>query len=181
MLLGEAESGCVSLLDVLGDLDAVELNVAVAGEVGADATVGTVGSAAARDGSLNNDVADNAVVNVQLLRLSVGTEVDQKLTNALDGLLGPATLASLESLALSVTADTTVVASERNDLSVLENVVHVLDRLLQFPALDAASHIVSVLVVGAKVTNSALRRYKNEKRTESETDDPRCAHRRYRQ
>ena len=153
----------------------------VGGKVWADTTVSTVGSSTTRDGSLDNDVADNTVVNVELGRLSVGAKVDQELAHALNGLLGPATLASLESLALSVTADTTVVASERNDLSVLENVVHVLDRLLQFPALDAASHIVSVLVVGAKVTYSALRRYKNEKRTESETDDPRCAHRRYRQ
>ena len=146
--------------------------MAVAGEVGADATVGAVSSAAARDGSLDNDVADNTVVNVELGRLSVGAKVDQELAHALNGLLGPATLASLESLALGVAADTTVVASERNDLSVLDTVVHVLDRLLQFPALNAACHIVSVLVVGTEVTNSALRRYKKERRRESDTADP---------
>ena len=91
---------------------------------------------AARDGSLNNDVADNAVIDVQLGRLSVGTKVDQELTNALDGLLGPATLAGLESLALGMTANTSCIASERNDLLVLQNVVHVGDCLLEAPSLD---------------------------------------------
>ena len=165
MLLGEAESGSISLLDVLGDLGGVELNVAVAGEVRADATVGAVSSAAAGDGSLHDDVGDHAVINVELGRLGVGAEVDEELTNALDSLLGPATLASLEGLALSVAADTTVVASEGDDLSVLKSSVHILDRLLELPALHGTSHIVSVLVVGTEITNSALSRYKKDKKS----------------
>ena len=40
LFLGHAESGFVSLGDLLGLLNAVELNMAVAGEVGADTTVG---------------------------------------------------------------------------------------------------------------------------------------------
>ena len=54
--------------------------MAVAGEVGANTTVGTVGSSAARHGALDNDVADDALVDVELGSLSVGLEVDDELT-----------------------------------------------------------------------------------------------------
>jgi hypothetical protein len=130
LLLGETESRGISLLDIPGHLDAVELNMAVAGEVGADATVGAVSAAAAGDGSLHDNVVDHAVVNVELGRLGVGSEVDEQLADALDALLGPATLSDLEEFGLSVTADATVVASERNNLLVLENVLHILDGLV---------------------------------------------------
>ena len=158
LLLGHAESGLVGLGDVLGLLNAVELDVAVGGEVRADATVGTVGSSTAGDGALHNDVVDHAVVNVELGSLSVGSQVDEELTNSLDGLLGPATLGVLEGLSLSVTADTTGVPSERNNLGVLENVLHVLDGSVELHALGGASDFVSVLVVSAQVANSALSR-----------------------
>lgn len=94
--------------------------MAVAGEVGANTTVGTVGSSAARHGALDNDVADDALVDVELGSLSVGLEVDDELTNGLDGLLGPSTLSVLECFALSVAADTSNVPAEGNNHLVLE-------------------------------------------------------------
>jgi hypothetical protein len=170
LLLGEAQSGGVRLLHILGLLDAVELNVAVAGEVGADTTVGTVGSSATRDGSLHNDVVDHAVVNVQLGGLGVGSQVDEELTNALDRLLGPSTLGVLVHLALGVATDTTGIASERNNLLVLQDVLHVLDGFVEVQALAGAGDFVSVLVVSTQVTNLALSRYQTEQRNCHETD-----------
>ena len=120
--------------------------------------MGSVCSSAAGDGSLHDGVVDEAVISVQLLSLSVGLEVDEELSDALDGLLGPATLGVLEGLSLSVTADTTGVPSERNNLGVLENVLHVLDGSVELHALGGASDFVSVLVVSAQVANSALSR-----------------------
>lgn len=67
LLLGEAEGGGIGLLDILVNLGAVELNMTVAGEVGANATVGTVRASAARNGALDNDVGNDTVVNVELL------------------------------------------------------------------------------------------------------------------
>ena len=99
--------------------------MAVAGEVGADTTVGTVGSSAARDGALDNDVADDASVDVELGSLGVGLEVDEELTNGLDGLLGPPTLSVLECFALSVAADTSNVPAEGNNHPVFETVLQV--------------------------------------------------------
>ena len=99
--------------------------MAVAGEVGADTTVGTIGSSAARDGALDNDVADDASVDVELGSLGVGLEVDEELTNGLDGLLGPSTLSVLECFALSVAADTSNVPAEGNNHLVFETVLQV--------------------------------------------------------
>ena len=99
--------------------------MAVAGEVGADTTVGTVGSSAARDGALDNDVADDASVDVELGSLGVGLEVDEELTNGLDRLLGPSTLGVLEHFALSVAADASYVPAEGNNHLVLETVLQV--------------------------------------------------------
>ena len=168
LLLGEAEGGGIGLLHVLGLLVAVELDVAVGGEVGADATVGTVGSTATGDGTLHDNVVDHAVVNVELGSLSVGSEVDEELADALDGLLGPATLSVLELLGLGVTANATSVPSEGDDLFVLETVVHVCDGSLQLHALGGAGHFVSVLVMCAQVGDPALSRCKNEGKTEGQ-------------
>ena len=133
--------------------------MAVAGEVGADTTVGTVGSSAAGDGALDNDVADDASVDVELGSLGVGLEVDEELTNGLDGLLGPPTLSVLECFALSVAADTSDIPTERNNLLVLKTVLHIVDGSLKLHALGGAGHFVSVLVVGTQVRDPALSRY----------------------
>ena len=159
MLLGEAESRSIGLLDVPGDLGSVELNVAVAGEVGADATVGTVGPSAAGDGALDDDVANDASVDVELSSLSVGLEVDEELADGLEGLLGPSTLSVLPLLALGMATDASSVPAERNNLFVLETVLHVKDGSLELHALGGAGHFVSVLVVGTQVRDPALSRY----------------------
>lgn len=131
----------------------------VAGEVGADTTVGTVGSSAARNGALDNDVVDNASVNIELGSLSVSLEVDKELAAGLEGLLGPSTLGVLEFLGLSVSSDTSRVPTERNNLLVLKTVLHVLDGSLKLHALGGTSTLISVLVVGTQVRDPALSRY----------------------
>lgn len=131
----------------------------VAGEVGADTTVGTVGSSAARNGALDNNVVDNASVNIKLGSLSVSLEVDKELAAGLEGLLGPSTLGVLEFLGLSVSSDTSCVPTERNNLLVLKTVLHVLDGSLKLHALGGTSTLISVLVVGTQVRDPALSRY----------------------
>ena len=133
--------------------------MAVAGEVGADTTVGTVGSSAAGDGALDNDVVDDTSVDVELGSLSVGLEVDEELANGLEGLLGPSTLSVLPLLALSVAADTSDIPTERNNLLVLKTVLHIVDGSLKLHALGGTGHFVSVLVVGTQVRDPALSRY----------------------
>ena len=66
-------------------------------------------------------------------------------------------------LAHGVSAGTTSVPSEGNNLLVLKTVLHVLDGSVDLHALGSTSDFVSVLVVGAKVANSALSSCKREK------------------
>ena len=132
--------------------------MAVGGQVWGNTTVSSVGATTAIDGALNDDVVDNASIDVELGSLSIGTEVDKELSHALERLLGPATLSVLECLSLGVTANTTSVASEGDDLSVLETVAHVVDGLLERETLAGTSDFVCSLVVGTEITNSALSR-----------------------
>ena len=125
LLFGNPFLWFVTLLHFSALLETVELNVAVGSEVWTNTTVGTVGSSAARDGALDNDVADDASVDVELGSLGVGLEVDEELTHGLDGLLGPSTLSVLECFALSVAADTSSVPAEGNNHSVFETVLQV--------------------------------------------------------
>ena len=156
LFLGHAESGLVGLGDLLGLLVAVELNVRVGGEVGRDATMGSVGSSTAGNGALDNGVVDNASVNIELGGLSVSSKVDEELTASLKGLLGPSTLGVLEFLALSVTSNTSGESAEGDNLLVLETVLVVLNGSVQLHALDGASRLVCVLEVSSQVRNSAF-------------------------
>ena len=171
LLLREAQGGLVGLLNLLRLLDALELDVTVGGEVGADATVSTVGSTAASDGALHDDVVDDALVDVELGSLGVGPEVDEELADAFERLLGPAALGVLELLGLSVASDTASVASEGNNLLVLQAVLHVRDGLLKLHALSGTRHFVSVLVMCTQVRDPALSRYYQKRKCQIESND----------
>ena len=145
--------------------------MAVGAEVGADATVGTVGSSAAGDSALHNDVVDHASVDVELGSLGVGLQVEEELADGLEGLLGPSTLGVLEFFSLGVAADASAVHAEWNNLLVLKTVFHVMDGSLKFHALGGTGHFVSVLVVGTQVRNSALSRYKSRKQRRTGLDE----------
>jgi hypothetical protein len=145
--------------------------VAVGAEVGADTTVGTVGSSAAGDSALHNDVVDHASVDVELGSLGVGLQVEEELADGLEGLLGPSTLGVLEFFSLGVAADASAVHAEWNNLLVLKTVFHVMDGSLKFHALGGTGHFVSVLVVGTQVRNSALSRYKSRKQRRTGLDE----------
>ena len=171
LLLRQAQGGLVGLLNLLRLLETMELNVAVGGEVGADATVSTVGSTAAGNGALHNDVVDDALVDVELGSLGVGPEVDEELADAIERLLGPATLGVLELLALSVASHTARVAPEGDNLLVLQAVLHVQDGLLELHSLGRSRHFVSVLVMCTQVRDPALSRYYQKRKCQIQSDD----------
>lgn len=156
LLLGQTQGGLVGLLDLAALFEAVELNVAVGAEVGRNASMGSVGSSATLHGSLHDNVIDDALVRVEFVALCVGLEVHEQFTHDLHRLLGPATLASLELLALSVSAHTSCELSEWNNLFVLQHVVEVNQSGLKAETLHGTSSLVSVLKVGPQVGGSAL-------------------------
>ena len=153
LLLGEAGSLLIGLLNAGGLLVALEFNMAVAGKVGRDSTMGSVSASSSGDGSLADGVVDNASVDVESLLLGVSSQVLEERLNGLDGLLGPSSKLVLEDLALGVTADTTGVHSEGNDGFVGEASIHVLNGLVKSKTLACAGNIVGVLVMDSKVTD----------------------------
>ena len=77
LLFGEAGNLSIGLCDASALLESVELNMAVAGEVGRDATVSAICTPAARDGSLHNSVADGASLDIEALGLGISPQVDE--------------------------------------------------------------------------------------------------------
>ena len=91
LLLGNSGLCLVALHYISAFLNTVELNVAVGGKVWTDATVGTVGSSTSLNGSLNNNVVDNALVDIEFLGLSVCLKVYKKFSDGLARLFWPTT------------------------------------------------------------------------------------------
>lgn len=145
LLLGHAGSHLLSFSDTSALFEAVELNMAVGGKVWGDATVSTVCSSAAGDGSLGNTVVDNALVDVEASGLGVGAEVKEELTDSLDRLLGPPTEVALEDLALGVS--TTTVFPKWDNLSVLKAGLHILDGSVELHTFNGPNDLIRVLVV----------------------------------
>lgn len=157
LLFGDSCDGLVGLHDWSGSLEAVELNMAVRGEVWGDTSMSTVGSSAATDGALDNDVVDHALLRVESVGLGVGSQVDEEFTDGLGRLLGPATGGSLVNLDLSVSSNATCELSERNNLFVGKDSVHVLDGSWDLHTLDEPCGFVRVLEVSSEISDSAFR------------------------
>jgi len=148
-LLGELEGGLLSLGDTVILLSSVEFNMAVGGEVGGDTTVGTVGSSATLLSALADGVGDDALVGVEALGLTVSLEVEEELTNGLDGLFGPST--SVGALILALSVSLSVELGEADDALVFHDALQVLDGFLNAHALDCSDDVVSVLEVSTEI------------------------------
>ena len=156
LLLGNSGLCLVALHNVSAFLDTVELNVAVGGKVWADATVGTVGSSTSLNGSLDNNVVDNALVDIEFLGLSVRLQVNEELSDGLTGLFWPTTEWKSIHLGLWRSPDTSGVLSVWDDGLVLDDSLQVEDSLLDLQSLAETGGFITVLVVGSEVGNSAL-------------------------
>ena len=73
-------------------------------------------------------------------------------------LLGESALSDAVELSLGGSADVTSESSVRNAVSVLENVLQVLDGSLKVEALHSSGGFVGVLEVSSQISNSAFSR-----------------------
>ena len=138
----------------------MEFYVAVGGEVWTDATVGSVSSSASLDGSLDDDVVDNAFVSIESLSLSVSFKVDKEFLNSLASFLWPATEWQSVYFSLGSSSNTSRVLSEWNDCGMSNNSVHVLDCCVKLHTLAETSNFITILVVRSQVRDSALGGYR---------------------
>jgi hypothetical protein len=153
LLLGQTDNWLVGLGDLAGPLDAVELNVAVRGDVWRDATVSAVGPSAASDSALNGNVADDALLGVEALGLGVALEVDEELADSLGRLFGPSAVAPLVLSSLGVSGDVLVEPAEGNNLLVSKHAFHILDSSWNSHAFNVSCSFEGVLEVSSQVRN----------------------------
>lgn len=117
----------------------------------------TVGTSTATDGTLDDNVVDEATLNIKSLNLSICSQVDEELTDGLDGLLWPPTEGGvLELLDLSVARNTTGEAGVWDDLFLFSTVLKVLDGSVELKPLNSLCYVVGVLEVNAEVSDLAL-------------------------
>lgn len=153
LLLGNSHNWLVSLGNVSSSLNAVELNVTVGGDVRSDTTMSTESSSATIDSALDCNVTDDALLGVESFGLSVALQVDKQFFDSLTGLLWPSTIGPLVHSNLSVSGDVFVVSSERNNLFMSDDSIHVLDGSWNSHALDVVGSFEGVLKVNSKVRN----------------------------
>lgn len=122
-----------------------------------DSSVSSVCAAAGLGCLLDDNVADDKLLSVQSLGLSVSLGVLQQSEQELDRLDGPSTLSRLEFLGLLRSANTTVESTERNALLLLNNVAQVGVSLLQLHAVDSGSSLPRVLEVNSQVLAAGSR------------------------
>ena len=113
----------------------------------------TVGTASHNGGLVDSDVVDHQILHIESLSLSVSLEVVQEYQEELASSLGPSAdiSGSLDHMALSVTANGSVVSAEGNGVLVGNNVVEVLLSLHQGHSLDGSANLVSILEVNSQV------------------------------
>ena len=156
LLFGDSCWSLVAFLHFTALLDTVELNMAVGGKVWTDTTVSTIGSSTSLDSPLDHDVADDTVIHVQSLGLSICLEVDEEFFDGLARLFWPTAEWNAIHFGLRGPTDTSRVLSKRNDSLVFHDSVHVLDGVLQLQTLAETRCFVTGLVMRSQVGNSAL-------------------------
>ena len=110
-----------------------------------NSTVSTVCSSAHLWRSVDLDVANNELFNVQTLDISICLGVAKKVEDVLGRLSWPSTLSPLVLLALSLSAHTTIVASEWDDFFLCNNILQKLLSSAKRHAGDGFSCLTCVL------------------------------------
>ena len=126
-------------------------------------TVSTVGAASHDGGLVDSNVVDHQILHVESLSLSVSLKVVQEHQEELASSLRPSAdiSGSLDHMALSVTANGSIVSTEGNGVLVGNNVVEVLLSLHQGHSLDGSTDLVSVLEVNGQVRTTGKAAYNN--------------------
>lgn len=149
--LGLSDLGWLSFSNLSSLLSSVELNVAVRREIRSDTTVGAVGSSATLLSTLNSDVGNDALVDIETFGFTVSLEVVEEESDSLDRLFGPSTGVGANLFALGVSLGE--VLCEADNSFVFEDLFEVVEGLLNFHATDGVGGVESVLEVGALVLN----------------------------
>ena len=121
-------------------------------------SMGTVCSATARGGTVTLSMANVKLVSVHSLAFGIGNSVGEEILHNGGGLDGPPSLISggLVLLGHGLTADTSSVFGEGDDVLVCEHIFHEFVGLGGVQSLDVVGDFSAVLEVHAEVGAAAL-------------------------
>lgn len=142
------------LLDINDLLSGIELNVSLARKIGADTTMGPVGTTASLCSSVDGDVVDGEVLKVFGIR--IGLKVIDQSKDDFDRLFRPSTESLAELSSLSSSTDTAEVGGIGDATSVGKDVLQVLLGLGNSQALHSLRGLVGILVMNSQVSSGAF-------------------------
>jgi len=149
--LGKFGSSFLSFSNLGSFLGSVELNMAIRREIRSDTTVGTVSSSATLLSTLDGNVRNDALVDIETFGFTVSLKVVEEESDSLDRLFRPSTSVGTNLFALGVSL--AEVLCEADNSFVLKDLFEVVEGLLNFHATDGVGGVESVLVVDALVLN----------------------------
>ena len=132
------------------------LDVTRVAHIRGDSTVGPVGSSSPLLGSVNLNVSDHQLLEVQLLDIGVGFEVSEDGHDGLNRLLWPPTLDETEFLGLWGSTDASVEFSVRDASLVVEDLLEVSDGLGDLHIEAGTGSFVGVFEADPGVERSGL-------------------------
>lgn len=118
--------------------------------------MGSEGSSSALDSSVNSNVTNNALFNVQTFSLSISMSILEEGKNVSGWLLWPSTKSNSMNSSLGSSSTMANMSSEGNALLVFENIFHVSNSLLDLHSFHDSSSLISILEMHSDIVSSAL-------------------------
>ena len=122
----------------------------------------SVGSSSSVNSSLCGNMADLASLDIKTFMLSVGFQVFEETDNVSDRFLWESTIVMLVDLAHSLSSWSSSESSERNDGSVIDNSLHIVDGFQDVETSACSSSLISVFKMDSLIIRSAFSSYKNK-------------------
>ena len=122
----------------------------------------SVGSSSSVNSSLCGNMADLASLDIKTFMLSVGFQVFEETDNVSDRFLWESTIVMLVDFAHGLSSWSSSESSERNDGSVIENSLHIVDGFQDVETSACSSSLISVFEMDSLIIRSALSSYRTK-------------------
>jgi hypothetical protein len=124
--------------------------------------VSSVGSSSSVNSSLCGNMADLASFDIKTFMLGVGFQVLEETDDVSDRLLWESTIVMLVDFAHGFSSWSSSESSERNDGSVIENSLHIVDGFQDVETSACSSSLISVFEMDSLIIRSALSSYRTK-------------------
>lgn len=122
----------------------------------------SVGSSSSVNSSLCGNMADLASFDIKTFMLGVGFQVLEETDDVSNRLLWESTIVMLVDFAHGLSTWSSSESSERNDGSVIENSLHIVECLQDVETSACSSSLISVFEMNSLIIRSALSSYRTK-------------------